>query len=277
MSTKSKIKPIIIIILVLAVCVTAFFIIRNVMNNKKIEAVMDFGMSETETDIPEDTTTLDDIFGDTLTNEDKMFLDSTNQIVTNTMSNSMMLSNDMATSSSNTIKIANGNGQFETSVDVTVNSTNKSPQKAVVNTFPYKDSPYVYDSQNMQKARISSFIINYNDGLTATRTKPLFITLIINAPENARFARIRVYARRLANNNAILTRDLVFALPKIYVVNGQSQTQFYFAGKTTNGQYLPKGRYLLYAEAEITDAYGNSVGKTGRYPLPKWNYVINLK
>lgn len=278
MSTKttSKMKPIIIIVIILILAIAAFFITRSIINVRNMKAALDFGTSET--DIPEDTTTLDDIFGGSLTNDNMTFsaLSNQNNVATNDNieSNSMEFE-DNTISPTNNIELANGNGQFEAPVDVTTNVV-VAPKKAIVNTFPYKDTPYVYVKKE-GKVRISSFILDYNKTRVATRNNPLLITLIMNAPKEARFARVRVYARRLSSNNTILTRELVFSLPKIYVINGQSQTQFYFAGRTTRGYYLPKGRYLLYAEAEITDSDGNSVGKTGRYPLPKWNYIITLK
>ena len=215
-----------------------------------------------------------------ITKEEKDFLSTNNNIVpidtnaaidTNSLPYPIQLDN---------------NGLYEVNTN---NIPDIAPTKPKVNTFPKKDSPYVYDNTSStvdnqtaynQNVRISSFIINYNDRFIASRSNPLLITLSVKTPPQGKYARIRVYARRIDDNYNILSRNLIFYLPKIYVIDGQAQTQFYFAGRSSSiagASYLPKGRYILYAEAEITDINGRSVGKTGRYPLPKWNYIITLR
>lgn len=285
---KAKLKPVIIILIILIVLVAGFFITRSVLNSNNV-ALLNFesnngiDSNDFNNDIPEGATDLDDIFGENLTKEERDFL-STNNTITLTDTND--ITNIINT---NSFIPLDDNGIYEVNTN---NIPDIRPAKPNVNTFPKTDSPYVYDNTSVsptstetaniqtQDVRISSFIINYNDRFVASRNNPLLITLAIKTPPQGRFARIRVYARRIDDNYNILSRDLIFSLPKIYVIDGQTQTQFYFAGRTSStsgANYLPRGRYILYAEAEITDANGRSVGKTGRYPLPRWNYIITLR
>ena len=286
---KAKLKPIIIILIIIVVLVAGFLVTRSILNSGGV-SFLNFkstnGVESNEfdtNDIPEDNTNLDDIFGENLTKEERDFL-STNNTIT------LVDTNDITNIiNTNSFIPLDDNGIYEVNTN---NIPDIRPAKPNVNTFPKTDSPYVYDNsstvsstetanaQNNQNVRISSFIINYNDRFTASRSNPLLITLAIKTPPQGRFARIRVYARRIDDNYNILSRDLIFSLPKIYVIDGQTQTQFYFAGRTSStsgANYLPRGRYILYAEAEITDANGRNVGKTGRYPLPRWNYIITLR
>lgn len=284
---KAKLKPVIIILILIVVLVAGFLITRSVLNSKNIsflnfESTNGIDSNDFSNDIPEDTTGLDDIFGENLTKEEKDFLSTNNTI---TLADTNEITNIIET---NSFIPLDDNGIYEMNTN---NIPDIRPAKPKVNTFPKTDSPYVYDNTSIatatetvnpqnQNVRISSFIINYNDRFTASRSNPLLITLAIKTPPQGRFARIRVYARRIDDNYNILSRDLVFSLPKIYVIDGQTQTQFYFAGRTSStsgANYLPRGRYILYAEAEITDANGVSVGRTGRYPLPRWNYIITLR
>ena len=278
---KAKLKPIIIILIIIVVLVAGFLVTRSILNSGGV-SFLNFkstnGVESNEFDtnyIPEDNTNLDDIFGDNLTKEERDFL-STNNTITLTDAND--ITNIINT---NSFIPLDDNGIYEVNTN---NIPDIAPTKPKVNTFPKKDSPYVYDNTSStvdnQNVRISSFIINYNDRFIASRSNPLLITLAVKTPPQGKFARIRVYVRRIDDNYNILSRDLIFSLPKIYVIDGQTQTQFYFAGRTSStsgANYLPRGRYILYAEAEITDANGRSVGKTGRYPLPKWNYIITLR
>ena len=284
---KAKLKPVIIILILIVVLVAGFFIARSVLNSKNIsflnfESNNGIDSNNFNNDIPEGDTGLDDVFGENLTKEERDFLSTNNTIV---LSNTNDITNIIETNSYLQLE---ENGLYEVNTN---NIPDIRPAKPKVNTFPKADSPYVYDNTSVatstetvnpqnQNVRISSFIINYNDRFTASRSNPLLITLAIKTPPQGRFARIRVYARRIDDNYNILSRDLIFSLPKIYVIDGQTQTQFYFAGRTSStsgANYLPRGRYILYAEAEITDANGRNVGRTGRYPLPRWNYIITLR
>lgn len=271
---RAKLKPFIIILIIITILVAGFFITRSFLNNKRFEAANGIDSESFNNEIESDTT-IDDIFGDNITKEEKDFL-STNNNIAPIDTNAAIDTNSLPYP----IKLDN-NGLYEVNTN---NIPDIAPTKPKVNTFPKKDSPYVYDNTSStvdnQNVRISSFIINYNDRFIASRSNPLLITLAVKTPPQGKFARIRVYARRIDDNYNILSRNLIFYLPKIYVIDGQAQTQFYFAGRSSSiagASYLPKGRYILYAEAEITDINGRSVGKTGRYPLPKWNYIITLR
>ena len=271
---RAKLKPFIIILIIITILVAGFFITRSFLNNKRFEAVSGIDSESFNNEIESDTT-IDDIFGDNITKEEKDFL-STNNNIAPIDTNAAIDTNSLPYP----IQLDN-NGLYEVNTN---NIPDIAPTKPKVNTFPKKDSPYVYyntsSTVDNQNVRISSFIINYNDRFIASRSNPLLITLAVKTPPQGKFARIRVYARRIDDNYNILSRNLIFYLPKIYVIDGQAQTQFYFAGRSSSiagASYLPKGRYILYAEAEITDINGRSVGKTGRYPLPKWNYIITLR
>lgn len=271
---RAKLKPFIIILIIITILVAGFFITRSFLNNKRFEAANGIDSESFNNEIESDTT-IDDIFGDNITKEEKDFL-STNNNIAPIDTNATIDTNSLPYP----IQLDN-NGLYEVNTN---NIPDIAPTKPKVNTFPKKDSPYVYDNTSStvdnQNVRISSFIINYNDRFIASRSNPLLITLAVKTPPQGKFARIRVYARRIDDNYNILSRNLIFYLPKIYVIDGQAQTQFYFAGRSSyiaGASYLPKGRYILYAEAEITDINGISVGKTGRYPLPKWNYIITLR
>lgn len=271
---RAKLKPFIIILIIITILVAGFFITRSFLNNKRFEAANGIDSESFNNEIESDTT-IDDIFGDNITKEEKDFL-STNNNIAPIDTNAAIDTNSLPYP----IQLDN-NGLYEVNTN---NIPDIAPTKPKVNTFPKKDSPYVYDNTSStvdnQNVIISSFIINYNDRFIASRSNPLLITLAVKTPPQGKFARIRVYARRIDDNYNILSRNLIFYLPKIYVIDGQAQTQFYFAGRSSSiagASYLPKGRYILYAEAEITDINGRSVGKTGRYPLPKWNYIITLR
>ena len=281
---KAKLKPIIIIVILLVILVAGFFITKSILSSSNIP-ILDFGAANTN-DMPEDTLTTDDIFGEDITPEEKDFLATNNTILSDT--------NTKSTNKDSSINLTD-NGLYEAgnNLDIpdikpTVSKPNNSSSAYTYNTentVLVTSSNTLRPNDNMMNTsstdtnvRISSFIINYNDRFVATRNNPVLITLAVKSPAEGKYAKIRVYARRVDNNYNILSRDLVFYLPKIYVLDGQAQTQFYFAGRTSaGGKYLPKGRYLLYAEAEITDANGRSVGKTGRYPVPQWNYVVTLQ
>ena len=285
---KAKLKPIIIIVILLVVLVAGFFITKSILSSNNIP-ILDFATNNETNNMPEDTLTTDDIFGDNITPEEKDFLATNNTILTDTNAAAQSTNKDSSINLSDS-------GLYEAGNNINVpDIPNPAPkpsggssaytyntQNSVLvtssNTLRPNDNMMIDTNSTSTNVRISSFIINYNDRFVATRTNPVLITLAVKSPAEGKYAKIRVYARRVDNNYNILSRDLVFYLPKIYVLDGQAQTQFYFAGRTSaGGKYLPKGRYLLYAEAEITDANGRSVGKTGRYPVPQWNYVVTLQ
>ena len=277
---KTKLKPVIIILLILIVAVAGFFIVRSILNSKGMPN-LDF--PETNTTETTDTT-IDDIFGEDITQEEKDFL-STNQTIdpTTTETNINTNNNGIALTDDGLYEANNNNNIPDIAPEPTKKLSSGSSAYIYDTTGTVVVEPNMGNNQtfnNNQAVNISSFIINYNDRFVASRSEPLLITLAVKTPPQGKFARIRFYARRIDDNYNILSRDLIFYLPKIYVIERQAQTQFYFAGRKSplsGGQYLPKGRYLLYAEAEITDSNGMPVGKTGRYPEPQWNYVITLK
>ena len=285
---KAKLKPIIIIVILLVVLVAGFFITKSILSSNNIP-ILDFATNNETNNMPEDTLTTDDIFGDNITPEEKDFLATNNTILTDTNAAAQSTNKDSSINLSDS-------GLYEAGNNINVpDIPNPAPkpsggssaytyntQNSVLvtssNTLRPNDNMMIDTNSTSTNVRISSFIINYNDRFVATRTNPVLITLAVKSPAEGKYAKIRVYARRVDNNYNILSRDLVFYLPKIYVLDGQAQTQFYFAGRTSaGGNYLPRGRYLLYAEAEITDANGRSVGKAGRYPVPQWNYVVTLQ
>ena len=284
---KAKLKPIIIIVILLVILVAGFFITKSILSSNNIP-ILDFGAANTN-DMPEDTLTTDDIFGEDITPEEKDFLATNNTILTDNNTNTKSTNKDSSINLTDNGLYEAGNNLDIPDIKPPVSKPNSGSSAYTYNTentVLVTSSNTLRPNDNMMNTmsstetnvRISSFIINYNDRFVATRTNPVLITLAVKSPAEGKYAKIRVYARRVDNNYNILSRDLVFYLPKIYVLDGQAQTQFYFAGRTSaGGKYLPKGRYLLYAEAEITDANGRSVGKTGRYPVPHWNYVVTLQ
>lgn len=286
---KAKLKPIIIIVILLVILVAGFFITKSILSSNNIP-ILDFGAADTN-DMPVDTLTTDDIFGEDITPEEKDFLATNNTILSDNNTNTKSTNKDSSINLTDSGLYEAGNNLDIPDIQPPATKPNNSSSAYTYNTentVLVTSSNTLRPNDNMMmdntalssetNVRISSFIINYNDRFVATRTNPVLITLAVKSPAEGKYAKIRVYARRVDNNYNILSRDLVFYLPKIYVLDGQAQTQFYFAGRTSaSGKYLPKGRYLLYAEAEITDANGRSIGKTGRYPVPQWNYVVTLQ
>lgn len=237
---------------------------------------------------------LDDIFGNSLSNEDKALLALTNSseekfkktesTATPTLNNTNKLEGTSPLNDNRYALMDNTSPNSMKSEKDLSSSTSKVSSPTTKSSEYYSDEgdsdfpPFANNASfDPKKVYIKSFIIDYNKTLTVSKTKPVFITLAIKTPEDGRYAKVRVYARRLSAKNEILSRDLIFSLPRIRVIDSQAQTQFYFVGRSAGRKQLMKGRYILYAEAEITDRNGKSVGKTGRYPLPKWDYIITLK
>ncbi|WP_295157086.1 hypothetical protein [uncultured Brachyspira sp.] len=286
---KSKLKPIIIIVILLVILTAGFFIARSILSSNNIP-ILDFGDTETN-NMTDDIITTDDIFGDDITPEEKDFLATNNTILPDDDTNIKPMDKDSSINLS-----GSGLYEAENNNDIPDIPNPPKPNNSGSSAYTYntENSVLVTSSNTLRpdnntadmtdtvsystNVRISQFIINYNDRFVATRNNPLLVTLAAKSPAEGKYAKIRVYARRVDNNYNILSRDLVFYLPKIYVLDGQAQTQFYFAGRTSaRGNYLPRGRYLLYAEVEITDANGRVVGKASRYPVPQWNYVVTLQ
>lgn len=117
------------------------------------------------------------------------------------------------------------------------------------------------------------FVFNQDKDLLATPRKPLYITLAVQAPLRAKHARVEFYAENLGSGKV----SRIFALPRVKVVDGRAQVQFYWAAKAFRKGYLPKGRYRLSARVVATDARGNVVWKTSRYPEPQDRYWVWVK
>ena len=267
------IKKIIFVVVGLAILAgIGFFSVRYFTNNDVENGMFDDFDSSTTMSNEGVTSDLDDIFSETITEDDKVFLDKT---LDNSDENVIYEKEPNVSKPKKVVPLATNK-----KVDLVVEKPMTNAKKIAIDSEfqgQYENKSPDVAVKSVNKTKIASFILNYNGNLTATRRNPMFITLVVKAPEEALFTSIRVYARRLSSNNKILSRTLIFSLPKIYVVNGQSQTQFYFNGRTSANKFLPKGRYLLYAEAQVVDAKGNSVGNTGRYALPKWQQVINIR
>lgn len=139
---------------------------------------------------------------------------------------------------------------------------------------PNPDGGY---KQSCGPVGIRYFIVDYNKRLRTSVRKPILITIIGEGPEAAVFAKVRVYARRVNARREILSKQLLFALPKIYVAEGRTQTQFYWSGKDFYGDYLPEGEYILYAELEMSDGKQKFIGEAARSPVPKWRHVVSVK
>ncbi|MEK6794600.1 MAG: hypothetical protein AABZ39_07480 [Spirochaetota bacterium] len=126
------------------------------------------------------------------------------------------------------------------------------------------------------KPVITDIIIDYNKQRTASPAQPLLVTFAAAMPSTARYADIRIFARRV-KGTSIVSRDLIHEMHKIYSISGKTQTQFYWTGKTTTGKTLAHGTYILYAECEAYTAGCTRVGAAGRYALPKWSWKITLR
>ena len=76
---RAKLKPFIIILIIITILVAGFFITRSFLNNKRFEAVSGIDSESFNNEIESDTT-IDDIFGDNITKEEKDFLSTNNNI-----------------------------------------------------------------------------------------------------------------------------------------------------------------------------------------------------
>lgn len=126
------------------------------------------------------------------------------------------------------------------------------------------------------KPVITDIIIDYNKQRTASAAQPLLVTFAAAMPSGARYADIRIFARRV-KGKTIISRDLIHEMHKIYALSGKTQTQFYWTGKTVSGKTLARGTYILYAECEAYTASCARVGAAGRYALPKWSWQVTLR
>ena len=187
---------------------------------------------------------LDDIFSDD-------FLDDQINIGASTVTNNNTVSRDVV-------------GDKQVSIDV-IEQTDIIPSEVI----PIK--PNI----STNKVNIDAFLI---EKYTASRRSPTYITLVVKAPLETSYLNIKVFARKLSKNNEIISRELVFTLPKVYTVNGQGQTQFYFSGRYAgSSKYVSKGRYIMYSEIVGYDKNGNKTSSTGEYAMPKFDNVITIQ
>lgn len=290
-SDFSKIlKSKILIVALIAVAIIGIIVISGIISaNKRKKVAEDFG-----SELP---VNLDDIFGDASnmssvpTAEEQKEIDmllqntGTNQVSSESKDTKMDNINvpiniDMTNIVSESIlkrKKTNTDNKYLSGTAYTENVTDVNN----VQESAYSDAKPILEEEPKEpnvskKSAITSFII---DSRIATKEKPTFITLAMTAPsEEAVYFKIRVYARKLNKENEPVTRQLIFALPKVYVINGQGQTQFYWGGRTFMSQkYVAKGRYILYAEVEAFNKKHERVGVAGRYSMPKFENVITLK
>ena len=133
---RAKLKPFIIILIIITILVAGFFITRSFLNNKRFEAANGIDSESFNNEIESDTT-IDDIFGDNITKEEKDFL-STNNNIAPIDTNAAIDTNSLPYP----IQLDN-NGLYEVNTN---NIPDIAPTKPKVNTFPKKDSPYVYDN-----------------------------------------------------------------------------------------------------------------------------------
>jgi len=282
---KKYMKIAIVTVIILALSIGGFFIGKSFIDGNVAIEDMFIDEFETDTSILSEDTTLDDLLGDDVTDEDLAFLKSDPE-----MFKDSTMESDALAMKSNELNMQTNARAMENDALTMENMQNsvlateqkdmieKPKTRNTVSQFETVDmTPYIPPIPIQDAVRLSAIILNYNDTLVTSRANPILVTIVLKAPENALFTSVRVYARRLSRNNEILSRTPVFRLPKIYVIDGQAQTQFYFSGRTTQNTFLPKGRYLLYVEAQVTDKLGNSIGNTGRYPLPQWKQVITIK
>ena len=294
---KKYIKIAVMTLILLGLSVGGFFAVKSFTSDNVVVNDMFVDEFDKDTNALSENTTLDDILGDDVTSEDMAFLksdpdmfkDSTMESDALAMkSNDLVMQTNVLALETNSLSIDSNNLAMQTN-KLNVESNTSTFEKNTITEIPRAKNdtagqfekvdmtPYIPAIPIEDPVRLSAIILNYNDKLVTSRSNPILVTVVLKAPEEALFTSIRVYARRLSRNNEILSRTPVFRLPKIYVVDGQAQTQFYFSGRTTQNTFLPSGRYLLYVEAQVTDKLGNHIGNTGRYPLPQWKQVITIK
>ena len=221
---KTKLKPVIIILLILIVAVAGFFIVRSILNSKGMPN-LDF--PETNTTETTDTT-IDDIFGEDITQEEKDFL-STNQTIdpTTTETNINTNNNGIALTDDGLYEANNNNNIPDIVPEPTKKPSSGSSAYIYDTTGTVVVEPNIGNNQtfnNNQSVNISSFIINYNDRFVASRSEPLLITLAVKTPPQGKFARIRFYARRIDDNYNILDQ---ITFDKTYLIY---RLMFYFDG-----------------------------------------------
>jgi carbonic anhydrase len=115
------------------------------------------------------------------------------------------------------------------------------------------------------------------NGLLTSPRVPLHVTLFMDAPEGAGSCDVAVYARRLGYHRSLVSRDLVFHVPTVFVRNGRAQTQFYWMAKNTEKKILDADRYILQAEVTFFSPKGRVIQTLVHQPSPKWDWVVTVK
>ncbi len=264
MQFLKKIRIPLIILILLVLVVLSIIIVRNILTVAgRADEALDFA-----NEMP---TNLDDIFTGDFLDEDLIIedeVDAEEKLFTDGS-----VSNEVVESELEVLPetVVVGKNDDETSESV-VATTEVNTTITTIEKVP--DSTTTLVSPLEKEVKISKLIV---DKYTASRKSPSYMTIVLNAASNVEYASVKVFARRLAKNNEILSRELVFGLPKVYIVNGQGQTQFYFAGRYANSnKYIRDGRYIMYVEVIGYDKDGNRVSGTGQYPMPKFDNVITL-
>lgn len=274
MQFLKKIRIPLIIFILLVLVVLSIIIVRNILTVAgRADEALDFA-----SEMP---TNLDNIFtgdfldeelegADTLEDSSDEELFSTN--VTNANDKSVEVSDDEIVEIVPKQEVVVAKDE-EPKAFITTDTVAATTTATKIETVPASTTTLVEPKE--KEVRITKLIVDQH---TASKKSPSYMTIIFNADENVEYASVKVFARRLARNNEILSRELVFGLPKVYIVNGQGQTQFYFAGRYAGGsnKYIRDGRYIMYVEVIGYDKDGNRVSGTGQYPMPKFDNVITL-
>ena len=100
--------------------------------------------------------------------------------------------------------------------------------------------------------------------------------MILNTAAEGRKAKVNVYARKTGKGNSILSKDLIFTIPEVFLQNGRGQTQFYWAAKNYRKQFLEKGKYLIVAEIDVMDKKGIKIKRLTHSPKPQGNYLVTV-
>lgn len=106
--------------------------------------------------------------------------------------------------------------------------------------------------------------------LGATPRKPIYVTLKVEAPEGAKSFSLRM----TAENRKTGAETLFFALPKVMVIDGHAQVQFYWSAKKFKAGYVPKGHYVLNAKLDFKNAGGSVIKRMTVTPQPLAQYTI---
>ncbi len=268
MQFLKKIRIPLIILILLILVVLSIIIVRNILTVAgHADDALDFA-----SEMP---TNLDDIFTSDFSNED-VSIDTqvnTNQVAEFSADETITTTDNSAVDVPPAVVMSKEQSeQTDTSSSVAAQADNT---ELVAEIVPEQTTTVYQSLEKEKEVSINRLIV---DKYTASKKSPSYITIVAKGAPGVVYADVKVFARRLGTNNEILSRDLVFALPRVYVVNGQAQTQFYFAGRYAGSRkYIRDGRYIMYIEVIGYDKDGNRISGTGGYPMPQFDNVITLK